>query len=399
MKRFLWASFALILLGGFLLACGGYNNPNQLNLSGLTKRILACNSYSGAINIIDGTQDIFSNYLFQITAGAQQMKLANDRSVTLVLNGNNNSIVVLNNSTEQPVSSGIPLPAHSDGFAAIDNTNGFASARNANAVVVLDLVNSLTLQTITVQTPVRIVLGNFGKKLLVFSDTLPDRFTLIDTTAAKTTPATAATQIISPLFDHPTYGVFNSDDTKAYILSCGFECGGVQASVTVVDMTTTPPTVGSSVPVAAATIGLLSSTTLYVAGNDNLAVGQVSVVDASAMTAGPAVQIGDGFHWKMGLDTHNHLYIGAKTCTQLRCLTVYDTSAKTATVEINPDPAQNGNGYGDVGGIQAISGRDRVYLAQGGEIRIFDTIKGQALPLSQQLDAVGIITDVLQIDP
>ncbi len=399
LKRFWWASSALLALGGLLLACGGTSNPNQPNVSGLTKRILASNSYSGVIYIIDGSLDIFSDHLFQVAAGIQQMALSNDRSVTLVFNGSTNVIAVLNNSTEQPVSTGIALPAHSDGFAAIDNTNGFASARNANEVLVLDLVNSVVTGTIPVQTPVQVTLGNLGRKLLVFSDTLTDTFTVIDTTTAKTSPSTAATQVTSPLFDHPISGVFSSDDTKAYILSCGPECGGVQASVTVVDMTTTPPTVGNSVPLPAATVALLNSNTLYVAGNDNLGVGQLSVVDTGALTASAPVQIGDGFHWKMGLDTHNHLFIGAKSCAQLRCLTIYDTSAKTATVEINPDPTQNGNGFGDVGGIQAVSGRDRMYLAQGGEIRIFDTTIAQPLPLSQQLDAVGHVEDVLQIDP
>ena len=43
-------------------------------------------------------------------------------------------------------------------------------------------------------------------------------------------------------FDNPVYAVFSTDDSKAYILSCGFECGGVAASVTVLDIAskTTP---------------------------------------------------------------------------------------------------------------------------------------------------------------
>jgi len=402
LRRFWWALSVFIVLGTFLLACGGYNatNPNQPVVSGLTKRVLASNSFSGAIYIIDGSQDVFTSHIFQLTgAQPQQMALALDRSVTLVFSGSGNVMDVLNNSTEQPLGSGIVLPDHSDGFAALNNATGFASVRNANQVTVLDLQNSKIAQTVSVQTPVQVVLGHNGKKLLVFSDALTDTVTIIDAATASTNPAGAATAVQSATFDHPISGAFSSDDSKAYILSCGPECGGIQAKVTAVDMTTTPPTVGSSVNVPGATVALLDSSTLYVAGNDGQLVGQLSVVDTGAMTASNPVQIGDGLHWKMGLDTHSHLFIGAKTCTQLRCLTIYDTGAKTATVEIDPDPSHNGNGFGDVGGIQAISGRDRMYLAQGGEIRIFNTTTAQPLPLSQQLDAVGKIEDVLLIDP
>ena len=399
LKRIFWALSALILLGVYLTACGTSGSQTTTNpTSGLTKRVLASNSFSGVINIIDASQDVFSTFSFQLTnAQPQQMELALDRSVTLVFSPAGNVMYVLNSSTEQQT--GIVLPDHSDGFAALNNATGFASVRNANRVVVLDLQNSIIAQTVSVQTPVQVVLGHNGKKLLVFSDTLTDTITVIDTATASTNPAGAATAIQSALaFDHPISGVFSSDDSKAYILSCGAECGGAQANVTVVDMNTTS-VVGSPIPVPGATVALLDSSTLYVAGIDGQLVGQLSVVDTGTMTVSNPVQIGDGFHWKMGLDTHSHLFIGARTCTQLRCLTIYDTGAKTATVEIDPDPSHNGNGFGDVGGIQAISGRDRMYLAQGGEIRIFNTTTAQPLPLSQQLDAVGKIEDVLQIDP
>jgi len=86
--------------------------------------------------------------------------------------------------------------------------------------------------------------------------------------------------------------------------------------------------------------------------------------------------------------------VGAKTCTQLRCLSIYDTGAHTATVEQDA----NGNGFGDFTGVQLISGRDRIYLAQGGEIRIFDTTTATPIPQPQQIDTVGKTEDVLLID-
>jgi len=182
------------------------------------------------------------------------------------------------------------------------------------------------------------------------------------------------------------------------------DCDGpvnLAAKVTVLDLSTTPATVGASVAVPGATVGLLDSNSLYVAGNSTAAPGSgvLTVVDTGGMSAGAPVAIGDGLHRRMALDNHGHLFIGAKSCTQLRCLTIYDTAAHTATVEIDPDPAHNGDGFGDVGRIQPISGRDRLYLAQGGELRIFDTVAPAPLPLSQQLDAVGFVQDVVQVDP
>ena len=162
MKRFWWASSALIVLGGLLLACGGSTtNPNQPVVSGLTKRVLASNSFSGVINIIDASQDVFSNHLFQVAGSQpQQMSLAQDRSVTLVFNPAASSIIVLSNSTEQPLTLGISLPGHSDAFAALNNATGFATVRNANQVVVLDLTNLKIAQTISVQTPGQIALAH-----------------------------------------------------------------------------------------------------------------------------------------------------------------------------------------------------------------------------------------------
>ncbi len=404
MKRILAAFSGLILLGAYLTACGGGSSSSTTpQPSGLTKRVFVTNSEAGTVLIIDASQDVANSHFLTINGMPRLMALAQDASVTLVSNGISTPDVVLSvidNKTETNIA-GIQLPGRTESFVALNNATGFASVRNANVVEVLDLTNAKFSGSITVPTPNQIVLSHSGKKLLVFSDSLPGSITVVDTSAATTTPGTAATTVSSANFDHPISGVFSSDDGKAYILSCGAECGGTAANVTVVDMTTTPPTPGTKVPVAAATAGLLNGTSLYVAGNSSSApgTGELTVVDVGALTAGGPVAIGDGFHSKMGLDNHGHLFIGAETCSQLRCLTIYDTSTQTATIEVNPDPNANGNGFGDVAGIQPISGRDRLYLAQGGEIRIFDTTTAQPLPTAQQLDVVGFVGDVLLVDP
>ena len=401
MKRTYWAFCGLILLGAFLTACnsGSTSGSTTPPTSGLTKRVFASNSVPGTLIIVDASLDQASTHFITLNGTPQQMSLALDGSVTLVRNGNT-GVNVVDNKNEAN-NGGIALPDHTDSFVALNSATGFASVRNSNLVEVLDLTNIKLSGSISIPTPNQIVLSHDGKKLLVFSDTLPGSITVVDTATATTNPGGAATTVASGNFDRPISGVFSSDDGKAYILSCGVECGGAAANVTVVDMTTTPPTPGAMVAVAGATVGLLDGTSLYVAGNSSPAPGSgaLTVVDVGTMTAGAPVAIGDGLHRKMGLDNHGHLFIGAKTCTQIRCLTIYDTGAKAATVEVDPDPTHNGNGFGDVGGIQPISGRDRIYLAQGGEIRIFDTTTAQPLPSAQQLDAVGFIEDVLLVDP
>ncbi len=389
---------------------GGSTDPNAPNTSGLTKRVYATNSFSGVINIIDASNDVFSNHLFSISgAQPQQMSLALDRSVTLLWNQAAFQIGVLNNSTEQPAG-GVTVSDRSDSFVALNNTNGFAVVRNNNQLLVLDLQKLTILQLITIPTPKKLVLSGDGKKLLVMSDTVPDTVYVVDTATAATAPGNAVTTVTDGInFDHPVYAVFSSDNSKAYVLNCGPECGGAAASVVQLDMSATPPVVVNNSKVnvpGGATVALLDSSTLWVAGNDNAvpAVGHLTKVNTSTtpMTADAPVVISDGLHGKMGLGTHSKLFIGSRACTNARCLTVYDTSSNTVFIEQQDPNNPNSPGFGDVKGIQPISGRDRVYLAQGtpsGEIRIFDTTTGLPLPNSQQLDAVGNIEDVLQVDP
>jgi len=407
LKRFFCAILALILLGAVLMACNsGGGTPNQTPTSGVTKRVFASNSFRGVISIIDADQDRFASHFITVTGGQlREMALALDRSVTLVWNAAAQSVVVLNNSTEAQTAS-ILMPNPATSFAAMNNATGFVAVRNSNQLVVLDISGNKIGETIALNTPTQVVLSHNGNKLLVFSDGLSDSIYVVDTATATTDPNNATTTVTSVDFDHPVYAVFTSDDSKAFILSCGPECGGTTARVTEVNMTT-PPTPGPSVVLAGgATIGLLNSNTLYVAGNDNSfpPVGYLTPVTTNPLAAGTPVAIGDGYHWKIGLGSNNKLFIGAKnTCTLNRCLTVFDTGSNTASVEQQDPNDPNSTGFGNVTGIQPISGRDRVYLAQGspptGEIRIFDTTTGLPLPDSQQLDASGDIVDVLQVDP
>src|SRR5947207_14044734 len=99
----------------------------------------------------------------------------------------------------------------------------------------------------------RLVHSHTNAKLLVFNEGL-NQFEVINTSdnSVKTVTGTG--------LDHPSYAVFSADDSKAYILNCGSECGGTQASVSVLD--TSALTITQTVNVDAATIGMSDTNNL-----------------------------------------------------------------------------------------------------------------------------------------
>ena len=172
--------------------------------------------------------------------------------------------------------------------------------------------------------------------------------------------------------------------------------------------------VGPTIPVDAATFGLLSGNTLYVAGtkpgantcagstNPTLATtcGEVSVVDLISNTVSATATITDGYHNHMEMGANNRLFIGARTCTNINvagsgstpgeirgCLSIFDTAK--ATVVIPPK-------IGDVTGIQAINRRSVVYVVLNGNLSIFDTTTDKLQ--TTQVDIIGQAVDVKQVD-
>ena len=198
-------------------------------------------------------------------------------------------------------------------------------------------------------------------------------------------PAPTRGPIFKALFSIIRFGrVFSSDDSTAYILNCGPECGGTTASITLLDVNSNLP--GPTIPVDAGTIGLLSGNTLYVAGTKpgantcagsttaTLATtcGEVSVVDLATMTVTATATITDGYHNHMEMGSNNQLFIGARTCTNINAPASGSTPGKfgAACPSLTPAsrrvvvPPQDG----DVTGIQPISRRNVVYVVQNGQL-------------------------------
>lgn len=417
MKSGIFRVTALLLLA-VLASCGGGSSKPASTTSGIANRVLVSNAFAtptlsslsqGVLEIIDGSKDLLSAFTISTGLGAGLMALSPDKHTTLAFSPTSDTLFVADNDTETLVGM-LTLPDFTEYLAILpDNKTVLAPVRNAGvsnaaiagAVQVID-ISDRTKPAISTSIAVpevrRLVLSHNGSKALAFSDCSPDLPASIcdpNAVAVIDTSAKTATFVTSPSFDHPTWAVFNSDDSKAYILSCGPECGGTQASVTVLDMTSNTP--GASANVSAATIGLLNNQNLYVAGT-SASGGTLDVVNTGSLTvSGSAVAISDGFHDRIDLGSNNKLFIGAHACTAQNCLSIFDTNAQTAVVS----PCATFNGIqtcatGNVTGLQPIANRNVVYVIAGGELVIIDT--GTSAPQQSQIDIVGQAVDVKAIN-
>jgi hypothetical protein len=126
--------------------------------------------------------------------------------------------------------------------------------------------------------------------------------------------------------------------------------------------------------------------------------GRLTPITLAGLTAGTPVEITDGYHDRLGLGSNNLLFVGATGCTNLvdgsgnptrGCLAIYDLQKQATAVAV---------ANGDVTGIQPIRGRSMVYVAQGGELVIYDTTTGKPIDSTKQTDVVGQAFDVELID-
>jgi hypothetical protein len=350
------------------------------------------------------------------------MTLTPDRTILLAFDSVTNNVEVVN-AARGSLAGSIPLAGPTTSMVALASNSGYAAVpaapmigSPAGAVEVLNLSGGGITATIGIPSAQTVVSSPDGTHLLVFSNdsnALTVVFPLLVNTG---NPVTATV----PGFDRPVYGVFSSDGGTAYILNCGPECAGgtASASVQALDMTTLA-LVGAPVAVDGATIGWLSGSTLYVAGTsttNNLCTGQATAattcgrldtVDLGSMTVTGSAIITDGYHDRIDMSINGQLFIGALTCTDVGnvnnpqgevrgCLSIYNTT--NGAVVIPPD-------NGDVTGLQSFTSRDVVYVAEGGNLRVYDTLTDSLLVESTNnitetgtIIITGYIIDVKAID-
>jgi hypothetical protein len=412
-----------------VLSCGYSAPSSSTQTSGLKYRAFLTNgvgSGSGAagVYIVNATTDVRGN-VAPISAGNTpgMMVLTPNRTHTLVFSGSgtqgsDNQLTVINNASETAAGH-VTLPGMTESLVVSpDSSAAYVAVPTATVVGqspgILEAV-SLSSVTVTGQVDVPslhyLSIDNSGNRLLGFSDN--------SNSVAVITPSNIGIPNVSAVtpvagFDRPVAAFFSSDDTTAYVVNCGAECGGTQASIQTLDLTTNtagPPTVvctpGGSPPcigtlnLLAGTVAVVNGSTMYVAGTPYSPgggpsqlcpagttqaqyCGVLSTVDLSTMTVtNSGVIITDGYHTRMSLAANGQLFIGASTCTEIAtttetrgCLSIYNTL--TTAVGILPAggvliPSTNG----DVTGIQPISKRTAVYViqgqsVQGGSLYIYD---------------------------
>ena len=431
MKRaFSSAAVLTILAGMFLVSCGGYAKPKGTN-SGFGFRAFVSNPLQpssggnfAVLNIVDAAKDSNTGLTVNLSGTSTfpgMMALSSNLKNTLVFSSTGNTITVVDNATEAiaqtnttPIPA-IPLLGPTESMLVwIDSTTAYVAVPGAlvnghppGAVEVLNFLSGSTSPAaiIPVKGARYLVESHSGNRILVFSDNPQNSadappecptaqcVTMISPSLLDSEPRSS---VASPAFDHPVWGVFSSDDSKAYILNCGPECGGATASVAVLDLTQTPPVVTATIAVPAATFGILSGSALYVAGTPpgiacpsgtaDTACGQLTTIDTGSLSAAAPVTITGGYHDHVVMGAKGQLFIGASSiCTS--CLSIFNTATSDVVIP---------SAIGAVTAIEPITQRNVVYVCQNGRMRVYDTTTDQLQ--SVQIVVVGQANDVKLVD-
>ncbi len=409
MKRV--ALLSVILSAVVSLVCcggGGGTSTTATHTSGLTERVFTSQSVSATpafpeVVIINGEYDTVAKAR-PIAAGNSPglMATSPDRSVVLSFDSGSNSAYIISAATESNTGS-VALGGPTTSMVAVSDSIAYAAVPTVTvkgsppgAVVEFNIASGGVTYNMNVPNVQTVVANPSGTELLAFSGDSdsgdPDSVTVLSPSEVNIgNPVTAVIPTCAGC--RPVNAVFSPDGTTAYILNCGAECSGagVSASVQALDMASL--TLGTAVPVDGATIAYLNGSTLYVAGNSvtnnactgettaAITCGRLDMVDINAMAVTGSIVITDGTHDRIDLSVNGQLFVGSYNCTTIGdvndpqgevrgCLTIFNTNNNA--VIIPPD-------NGDVTGLQGFSSRDVEYVAEGGNLRVYDTLTDSLL--------------------
>ncbi len=446
LKKAVLVASALLVISASLVSCS-YSNKSYVYKppSGLLYRVLASQGVNavndfGRLVMINGQYDVLPR-VAPISAGTSPglMAISPSRNLLMSFDAAANAVYGVDTVHENVLAQHVALQGPTFSMAVPTSQEiGYAAVPSAsvNGFEFLGAVDEVNLAapgalttTIAVTNAQTVIANSTGSQLLVFSNgsdsvtvlTPSNAAPPVDTSCLTNPPNSVCT--IVPGFDRPVYAVVNG--STAYILNCGAECGGVQASVQTLDLNSLA--VGTPVPVNGATVGLIHGSQLYVAGNGtptgplctsitNAATtaatycGTLDIVDLTTMTDpyfnNPATEIAipNGFHYRIDISENGQLFVGSHTCTNVGdannptgevrgCLAIYNTT--NGSVVFPPD-------NGDVTGLQSFSQRDVEYVAEGGNLRVYDTTKNillinEFVP-NGTIDIPGYVGDVKAID-
>jgi hypothetical protein len=439
LNRRIFALVGLLWTCVVLTSCGSKKTGAP---SGIQDRVLAAQSVSattifGGLVTVNGYDDTLPR-ISELSAGVSPglMAVSPSLNIAAAFDSSSNSIFAVNTTNETSLGQ-VRLPGPTYSFTIpTANQVGYAAVPSATvpgfpelgALEVLNLTGGITT-SIVVPNAQTVVSNANGTQLLVFSND-SNSVTVINPETAQppvdpscTTAPNAVCTVVGG-FDRPVYAV--QSGTTAYIFNCGAECGGTQASIQTLDLNSFA--VGTPVPVNGATYGFIAGTSLYVAGNGTPTGQTCASIPTAAPTAAtfcgtldivnlatntdpyfnnPAAEIAipDGYHDRMSMSINGQLFIGSKDCTNVGdvgnpvgevrgCLAILNTN--TGAVVIPPD-------NGDVDGLQSFTTREREYVAEGGNLRVYDTtidalyINEQYIPLGT-IDIIGYVGDIKSID-
>lgn len=439
----LWAGLNFI-------SCGG--GAKTASTSGLPQRVLASQGVSTAVTfpglvIVNGENDTLPR-VASISAGTSPtlMVLSPSRNLVASFDAKTNTVYGVDTTKEAAIGSvtlhgpttSIAVPtADPAAYAAVPTAavNGFTFQ---GAVESMNFSTG-SLLTIAVPGAQTVTSNSTGTQLLAFSVDSDLVYVLapgaaappVDTSCVNTAPNNpppnaVCTIVTDARFSRPIFAI--ESGTTAYILNCGFQCGGTTpsgqpapASVAVFDLGSL--TITQTIPVDAARTALLNGSTLYVAGtpvnpatpksnglcpaSQNTAAtncGMLDIIDLGSGQVTSSIAITDGIHDRMDMTSTGQLFIGSYECTNIGnannpsgevrgCLSIYRTA--DGSLVIPPD-------NGDVTGLQGFTTRYIEYVAEAGQLRVYDTTKDILLindfVPQGTIDIVGSVGDVKAID-
>jgi hypothetical protein len=447
----------IALLGSILLAgCGGNGDTTSQssfnNGSGdqpfkptthLSHRSVVTNYSSGVLQVMDTTQNRLTTYTFTVGSEPTYLQSSPDGTLTLVNNSGSNSLSSLNNNLEA-IKATINLGGSTESFvSSISNKFGFAAVpnySNGNPPILPGAIVRFnpTDGSLNTQIPFPYVhdlaMDTAEKHLLAFTsgDTQPvpagvaagvadDIANWVDLTSTDSTTGVppyyplSLSSVNGPVqLSRPVAAFFSADNTKAYVLSCGVECGGTgNANVAEIDLTSiTPPASSATGTVVSANVlnvwavngarrGLIDTTAnkLYVTGSTTLVTdgggytvqdGYFSVIDLTNTTAAPtSFRIGNGKkRWIRNIK--GVYWVASLQCGASSCITLVNPTA-------NPPVVALANARGDATGVSLAGNSGKVYTVEGGELYIYDQ-KGNPYTSTYPTDVKGQASDVLYID-
>lgn len=416
MKRAVLVLLAVTGVALGLMSCGGSSSPNQHKTTGLSQRVAASESVAGntaaaGVYLLNGTYDTIAS---EVSGGTNPTIMAVSANRVTLLAANSStvgpSVEIVDTTTESNVGS-ISMPGQvtsvvipgltTSGEPATGYATVPAAPINGYPTGALEVINVSGKSALSIGVPnaQNVVSDSLGTHLIVFNND-PSSLYVINPANA-TPPVELGCDLPNPAvcvavtgFDHPVSAVVSG--TTAYILNCGAECGGTQASIQTLDLGTLA--VGTPIPVDGATYAMLNGQTLYVVGTspiNNTCSGQTTaatncgrldIVDLSTgtPTVTNSIAITDGYHDRMSMGLGNQLFIGSHNCTEIGnvnnpvgevrgCLTIVNLmNSASPTVIVPPDS-------GDVTGLQNFTTYGKEYVCQGGNLRVYDTQTDQLL--------------------